>query len=54
MNGKDVCDFCKGDIADASKSAGVKSVKIISFDKIIGVTRHYYWQSEIKSIKEIK
>jgi filamentous hemagglutinin len=54
VKGKDVCDYCKGDIAAAATAAGAKSVTITAFDQITGITRRYYWQPGMKSIKEVK
>ena len=50
--GKDVCGFCKGDIAAAANAAGLKSLTIKAVDDITGLPKTYYWQPGMKSIKE--
>jgi filamentous hemagglutinin len=51
VTGKDVCGYCKGDIAAAADAAGLNSLTVKSVDEA-GVSRTYYWQPGMKSIKE--
>lgn len=50
--GKDVCGFCKGDIAAAADAAGLKSLTVQAVDNVTGLPKTYYWQPGMKSIKE--
>lgn len=52
VTGKDVCGFCKGDIAAAADAAGLKSLTVRALDNVTGLPKIYYWQSGMKSIKE--
>jgi adhesin HecA-like repeat protein len=52
VTGKDVCGYCKGDIAAAAEAAGLKSLTIQATDNITGLPKTYLWQSGMKSIKE--
>ncbi|UOO80749.1 VENN motif pre-toxin domain-containing protein [Uruburuella testudinis] len=52
--GKDVCSYCKGDIAVAAEIAGLKTLTIKAIDNLTGKTKSYYWQPGMKSIKEKK
>ncbi|PRW84757.1 cytidine deaminase-like fold-containing protein [Pseudomonas fluorescens] len=50
--GKDVCGFCKGDIAAAAEKAELKSLTVKAIDDKTGLPKNYYWESGMKSIKE--
>lgn len=50
--GKDVCGFCKGDIAAAAEKSGLKSLTINAIDDATGLPKTYYWASGMKTIKE--
>ncbi len=50
--GKDVCGYCKGDIAAAAEAAGLKSLTVQAKDNLTGLPKIYYWQPGFKSIKE--
>jgi filamentous hemagglutinin len=52
--GKDVCGFCKGDIAAAAERAELKSLTVRAIDDKTGLPKSYYWESGMKSIKEKK
>ena len=52
--GKDVCGFCKGDIAAAAEKAELKSLTVSAIDDKTGLPKNYYWESGMKSIKEKK
>ncbi|WP_181150307.1 DUF637 domain-containing protein, partial [Photorhabdus hindustanensis] len=52
--GKDVCGYCKGDIAAAADVAGAKSVTVNAVDDITGLPKTYIWQSGMKSLREVK
>ncbi|WP_404486243.1 hemagglutinin repeat-containing protein [Pseudomonas sp. HT11] len=52
--GKDVCGFCKGDIAAAAEKAELKSLTVRAIDDKTGLPKSYYWESGMKSIKEKK
>jgi len=54
VTGKDVCDYCKGDIAAAAKASGANSVTIQAFDNKTGLPKTYIWKPGMKSIKEVK
>ncbi|WP_224558274.1 deaminase, partial [Pectobacterium versatile] len=51
--GKDVCSYCRGDIAAAAQASGAKSVTINAVDDKTGLPKTYVWESGMKSIKEI-
>lgn len=51
--GKDVCGYCKGDIAAAADKAGLNSLTINAVDDVTGMSKTYYWSSGMKSIKEL-
>ena len=51
--GKDVCGYCKGDIAAAANAAGLKSLTVQTVDNVTGLPKTYYWQAGMKSIKEM-
>ncbi len=50
--GKDVCGYCRGDIAAAANKAGLNSLVIHAVDDLTGLPKTYYWLSGMKSIKE--
>ncbi|MGV8001520.1 DUF637 domain-containing protein [Photorhabdus temperata subsp. temperata] len=52
--GKDVCGYCRGDIAAAAEVAGAKSVTVNAVDDITGLPKKYIWQSGMKSLREVK
>jgi filamentous hemagglutinin len=52
VSGKDVCGFCKGDIAAAAEKAELKSLTIQATDDLTGLPKAYYWKPGMKSIKE--
>ena len=52
--GKDVCGFCKGDIAAAAEKAELKSLTVRAIDDKTGLPKNYYWESGMKYIKEKK
>ncbi|WP_228768291.1 hypothetical protein [Limnohabitans sp. DM1] len=52
VSGKDVCGYCKGDIAAAADAAGLKSLTVQAVDNVTGLPKTYYWQPGMKSIKE--
>jgi len=43
VTGKDVCGFCKGDIAAAAQKAGLNSLTITAVDPQGGRAKIYYW-----------
>ncbi|MGV6989426.1 two-partner secretion domain-containing protein [Testudinibacter sp. P80/BLE/0925] len=53
VQGRDVCDFCKKDIALAAQKAGLKSVVVRAVDEK-GIIRNYHWTQGQSSIKHIK
>lgn len=50
--GKDVCGFCKGDIAAAAEKAGLKSLTVQAIDDVTGLPKTYNWVPGMRSIKE--
>jgi len=54
VTGKDVCGFCKGDIAAAAERAELKSLTVSAIDDDTGLPKNYYWEPGMKSIKEKK
>jgi len=52
VTGKDVCGYCKGDIAAAATEAKLNSLTIQAVDDITGLPKTYYWELGMKSIKE--
>jgi filamentous hemagglutinin len=50
--GKDVCGFCKGDIAAAAEKAGSKSLTVQAIDDVTGLPKTYNWVPGMRSIKE--
>ncbi|WP_425375982.1 cytidine deaminase-like fold-containing protein [Pseudomonas fluorescens] len=51
--GKDVCGFCKGDIAAAAEKAGLKSLTVQAMDDVTGLPKKYNWVPGMQSIKEV-
>ncbi|MGX9311093.1 VENN motif pre-toxin domain-containing protein [Pantoea ananatis] len=51
---KDVCSYCRGDIASAAQASGAKSVTINAVDDKTGLPKTYVWEPGMKSIREIK
>lgn len=54
VSGKDVCGYCKGDIAAAAQASGLKSLTVNATDNVTGKNKTYYWTPGMKSIKERK
>ena len=52
VKGKDVCGFCKGDVAAAAEKAELKSLTIKATDDATGLPKTYNWKPGMKSIKE--
>jgi len=52
VTGKDVCGYCKGDIAAAAETAELKSLTIQAADDVTGLSKTYQWVQGMKSIKE--
>jgi filamentous hemagglutinin len=52
VSGKDVCGYCKGDIAAAADAAGLRSLTIHAVDEKTLLPKTYYWQPGMKSIKQ--
>ncbi|MCV4159731.1 VENN motif pre-toxin domain-containing protein, partial [Pseudomonas aeruginosa] len=52
--GKDICGYCRGDIAAAASKSGLKSLTIQAKDDITGLPKTYYWEVGMKSIREKK
>nr|WP_210512404.1 deaminase [Pantoea ananatis] len=52
--GKDVCSYCRGDIAAAAQASGAKSVTINAVDDKTGLPKTYVWETGMKSIREVK
>ena len=50
VSGKDVCGYCKGDIAAAEK-AELKSLIIQATDDLTGLPKKYHWKPGMKSVK---
>lgn len=51
VSGKDVCGYCKGDIAAAADAAGLKSLTVRAIDNVTGLPKTYYWIPGMKSIR---
>ncbi|MBO9723817.1 MAG: hypothetical protein J7530_05535 [Novosphingobium sp.] len=51
--GKDVCGFCRGDIAAAASKAGLNSLTVNAIDNITGLPKFYTWSPGMKSIKKV-
>lgn len=54
VKGKIVCGYCKGDIAAMAEKTGVKSVLIHANKDKTDTPISYYWESGMKSVKEVK
>ena len=54
VQGKDVCDYCKNDIATAAEKAGLKSVTVHAIDNRTKLPKVYVWSKGQRSIKEPK
>ncbi|MDQ1232466.1 hypothetical protein QE379_003892 [Sphingomonas sp. SORGH_AS 879] len=54
VSGKDVCGFCRGDIAAAADKAGLKSLTINAIDNDTLLPKKYIWNPGMKSIQEEK
>ena len=54
VQGKDVCDYCKNDIATAAEKAGLKSVTVHAIDNRTKLPKVYVWYKGQRSIKEPK
>ena len=52
VQGKDVCDYCKNDIATAAEKAGLKSVTVHAIDNRTKLPKVYVWYKDQRSIKE--
>ena len=52
VQGKDVCDYCKNDIATAAEKAGLKSVTVHAIDNRTKLPKVYVWYKGQRSIKE--
>ncbi|EOF8196340.1 hypothetical protein HL273_13940 [Yersinia enterocolitica] len=50
VSGKDVCGYCRGDIAAAANAAEVNSLTIHAIDKYADPVK-YTWETGMKSIK---
>ncbi|WP_445178662.1 cytidine deaminase-like fold-containing protein [Pseudomonas sp. McL0111] len=53
VTGKDVCGFCKGDIAAAAEKSGLSSLTIQAIDDVTGLPKKYNWVPGMRSIKEV-
>lgn len=51
VSGKDVCGYCKGDIAAAAEKAELKSLIIQATDDLTGLPKKYHWKPGMKSVK---
>lgn len=54
VKGKDVCGYCRSDIVSMAEKTGVKSVLINANKDKNGAPVSYYWESGMKSLKEVK
>jgi len=52
VSGKDVCGFCKGDIAAAAQAAGLNSLSVRAVDNKTGLPKTCYWTQGMRSIRE--
>ena len=52
VQGKDVCDYCKNDIAIAAEKAELKSVTVHAIDNRTKLPKVYVWYKGQRSIKE--
>ncbi|MCU9997596.1 hypothetical protein H0G77_00480 [[Pasteurella] aerogenes] len=53
VQGRDVCTYCRNDIATAAKKAGLKSVTVHAIDEKEKL-HIYTWSSGQTSLKEVK
>ncbi|MEN9423083.1 MAG: hypothetical protein RL122_466 [Pseudomonadota bacterium] len=51
VSGKDVCGYCKGDIAAAAEKAGLKSLTINAIDNVTNLPKIYQWTPGMTTIK---
>ncbi|NWB31899.1 cytidine deaminase-like fold-containing protein [Pseudomonas gingeri] len=51
--GKDVCGFCKGDIAASAEKSGLKYLTVQAIDDVTGLPKTYNWVPGMRSIKEV-
>ena len=51
VSGKDVCGYCKGDIAAAAERAGLKSLTINAIDNVTKLPKIYQWTPGMTTIK---
>ncbi len=54
VTGRDVCDYCRSDIAPAAKAAGAKSVTVYAVDETTQLPKKYYWDESMKKLTEVK
>ncbi|MDI2111773.1 cytidine deaminase-like fold-containing protein [Commensalibacter nepenthis] len=52
--GKDVCGFCRGDIAAAAKESGAKLVTVHAIDEKTNLPKTYIWEPGMKTLKVIE
>ena len=52
VEGLDVCGFCRGDIAEAAKQAGLKRLEVKAIDNKTGLPKTYIWEPGFKSIRD--
>lgn len=52
VTGRDVCNYCKGDISAMAKQVGAKSVTIHAIDEK-NIARDYIWKPGMKTLQEI-
>lgn len=50
--GKDVCDYCKGDVPAMGNAAEINSITIYAIDEY-GVMKSYNWQSGMKTLERV-
>lgn len=51
VSGKDVCRYCRGDIAASAEKAGLNSLTVSATDDLTGLPKTYVWQPGMKSLK---
>jgi len=54
VKGKEVCGYCKGDIAAMANKAGVNSITIHARDDDTGAPKVYIWEKGMKKVVESK
>jgi filamentous hemagglutinin len=52
VSGKDVCGYCKGDIAAAAEKAGLNSLTVHAFNDQTQQPVTYVWTQGMKTLKE--